>query len=118
MAEPPHRHEFGEWFHVLEGLLDITTAENGQIVTLCTVEAGDSVWVPPDAWHGTVNTSGGEVRFLVVGVPGTMTDYFAEVGVEVPDEDTPPSTEPLGPGELGIFPLGTALPFLKAKAST
>ena len=53
---PPHRHEFGEWFHVLEGLLDITTADNGHIVTLCPAEAGDSVWVRPDAWHGTVNT--------------------------------------------------------------
>jgi quercetin dioxygenase-like cupin family protein len=101
---PPHRHEFGEWFHVLEGSLDITTAADDEIVTLCRAEAGDSVWVPPNAWHGTINASGGQVRFLVVGVPGTMTEYFAEAGVEVPNQDTPPSTEPPGPTELGDLP--------------
>jgi hypothetical protein len=88
---PPHRHEFGEWFHVLEGSLAITTAEDGGIVALCTAEAGDSVW-------------GSQVRFLVVGVPGTMTEYFAEAGIEVPNEDVLPSTEPPGPAELGDLP--------------
>ncbi len=97
---PPHRHEFGEWFHILEGSLEITTAEDGAIQTLCTAQAGDSVWVPPNAWHGTINASDSEVRFLVVGVPGTMTEYFAEAGIEVPDEETPSSAEPPGPAEL------------------
>jgi quercetin dioxygenase-like cupin family protein len=108
---PPHRHEFGEWFHVLEGSLDITTAEGGEIATLCTAEVGDSVWVPPNAWHGTVNASGRDVRFLVVGVPGTMTEYFAEAGVEVPDEQTPPQTAPPGPTELGDLPARHGITF-------
>jgi quercetin dioxygenase-like cupin family protein len=101
---PPHRHHFGEWFHVLEGSLQITTATHGQIVPFCTVGAGDSVWVPPDAWHGTVNASDEQVRFLVVGVPAAMTEYFAQAGVVVPDEHTPPSTEPPGPADLGDLP--------------
>jgi quercetin dioxygenase-like cupin family protein len=111
---PPHRHRFGEWFHVLEGSLDITTAKDGEIVTLCTAEAGDSVWVPPDAWHGTVNASGEQVRFLVVGVPGTMTEYFAEAGIAVPNEDTPPGTEPPGPAELGDLPARHGITFFPA----
>ncbi len=111
---PPHRHEFGEWFHVLEGSLDITTAEKGQIVTFCTAEAGDSVWVPPDTWHGTVNASGGEVRFLAVCVPGALTDYFAEAGVPVPNEETPPSTEPPGPAELGDLPDRHGITFFRS----
>jgi quercetin dioxygenase-like cupin family protein len=108
---PPHRHEFGEWFHVLEGSLDVTTAENGAIATICTAEVGDSVWVPPNAWHGTINASDNEVRFLVVGVPGTMTEYFTEAGVEVPNEDTPPPTEPPGPAELGDLPARHGITF-------
>jgi quercetin dioxygenase-like cupin family protein len=101
---PPHRHQFGEWFHVLKGSLDITTAEDGAIETVCVAEAGDSVWVPPNAWHGTINASDDEVSFLVVGVPGTMTEYFAEAGIEVADEETPPDCEPPGPAELGDLP--------------
>jgi quercetin dioxygenase-like cupin family protein len=108
---PPHRHAFGEWFHVLEGSLEITTARDGEIVALCTAEAGDSVWVPPDAWHGTINASEREVRFVVVGVPGTMTEYFAEAGIEVPNEATPPSTEPPGPAELGDLPARHGITF-------
>jgi quercetin dioxygenase-like cupin family protein len=108
---PPHRHEFGEWFHVLEGSLDITTAKDGAIETLCTAEAGDSVWVPPNAWHGTINASGRDARFLVVGSPGTMTEYFAEAGVNVPNEETPPPTEPPGPAELGDLPARHGITF-------
>jgi quercetin dioxygenase-like cupin family protein len=110
---PPHRHEFGEWFHVLEGSLEITTAEDGEIVTLCSAEAGDSIWVPPNAWHGTINASEDQVRFLVVGVPGTMTEYFAEAGVEVPNQDAPPLTEPPGPAELGDLPFRHGITFFQ-----
>jgi quercetin dioxygenase-like cupin family protein len=110
---PPHRHEFGEWFHVLEGSLDVTTAGDDAIVTLCTAEAGDSVWVPPNAWHGTVNASHCEVRFLVVGVPGIMTEYFAEAGIKVPDESTPPSTNPPGPADLGDLPARHGIMFFR-----
>jgi hypothetical protein len=56
----------------------------------------------------------GEVRFLVVGVPGTMTEYFAEAGIEVPDEETPPSTEPRGPAELGDLPARHGITFFQS----
>ena len=110
-APRPHRHGFRQWFHVLEGSRDITTAEDGEIVTLCTAEAGDRDWVPPDVWHGTVNESDSHLRFLVVGVPGTMTKYFAEVGIQLRSEHTLPSTEPPGPAELGDLPRRHAIMF-------
>jgi quercetin dioxygenase-like cupin family protein len=83
---PPHRRAFGEWFHVEDGTLQITGEHDGQITLLATVYAGDSVWVPPNVWHGTVNGSDAPVRFLVIGVPGVMTGYFERAGIIVPDE--------------------------------
>jgi quercetin dioxygenase-like cupin family protein len=97
---PPHRHSFGEWFLVLEGSLELTGERDGSIVTLDTLDAGDSAWVPPGCWHGTINSSGSPARFLVIGHPATMTGYFAEAGVLVTDDSAPPGREPPGPSEL------------------
>jgi quercetin dioxygenase-like cupin family protein len=97
---PPHRHSFGEWFLVLEGSLELTGESDGSIVSVDVLNAGDSAWVPPGCWHGTINTSGAPARFLVIGHPGTMTGYFAEAGVSVGDESTPSDREPPGPSEL------------------
>jgi quercetin dioxygenase-like cupin family protein len=97
---PPHRHSFGEWFLVLEGSLELTGERNGAIVSLDILNAGDSAWVPPDCWHGTVNSSGAPARFLVIGHPGTMTGYFAQAGVPVADDAAQPGRRPPGPSEL------------------
>jgi quercetin dioxygenase-like cupin family protein len=97
---PPHRHDFGEWFLVLEGSLELTGERDGAIVSLDVLNTGDSVWVPPDCWHGTVNSSGSPARFLVIGHPGTMTGYFAAAGVPVTDDSATPGQEPPGPSEL------------------
>jgi quercetin dioxygenase-like cupin family protein len=97
---PPHRHSFGEWFLVLEGSLELTGERDGAIVSLDVLNAGDSAWVPPGCWHGTVNSSGSPARFLVIGHPGTMTGYFASAGVPVASDDTPSTREPPGPSEL------------------
>jgi quercetin dioxygenase-like cupin family protein len=97
---PPHRHEFGEWFVVLEG--ELTMAEERDGVVRCTsaLHAGDSVWVPPWAVHSIVNLSAAPTRFLAIGQPGLMTGYFREAGVRVPDERTPPPREPPGPPQV------------------
>jgi quercetin dioxygenase-like cupin family protein len=97
---PPHRHGFGEWFLVLEGSLELTGESDGQIVSLDVLNAGDSAWVPPDCWHGTINSSGSPARFLVVGQPGTMTSYFAHAGVPVADDSAVSGHEPPGPSKL------------------
>jgi quercetin dioxygenase-like cupin family protein len=100
---PPHRHAFGEWFLVLEGVLTICEERDGAVVCTRELAAGDSVWVGPWVVHGTLNLSDAPARFRVVGQPGAVTAYFAEAGVRVPDELTPPSTPPPGPEQLGAI---------------
>lgn len=97
---PPHSHAFAEWFLVREGELTLCEDRDGTVVVTATLCAGDSVWMPPWVVHGTLNLSDAPSRFQVIGQPGAMTGYFAQAGVEVPDDTTPPSTEPPGPSQL------------------
>jgi uncharacterized RmlC-like cupin family protein len=82
------------------GSLQITGLHDNRLEVVATAHAGDSIWVPPNTWHGTLNASRHPVRFLVVGVPGVMTDYFAQTCVVVAADDSPPATSPPGPLEL------------------
>jgi hypothetical protein len=86
---------------VREGELTLSEERDGTVVCTRTLAAGDSVWVPPWTVHGTLNLSAGPTRFQVVGQPGAMSAYFAEAGVPVADELTPPQRLPAGPGERG-----------------
>ncbi|HUA46459.1 MAG TPA: cupin domain-containing protein [Solirubrobacteraceae bacterium] len=97
---PPHRHAFAEWFHVLDGKLQILEPSAGQLRPVASLEAGQSHFAPPWAPHTTRNLGTGPVRFLVAGRPGTMTSYFAEAGISVPDPNTAPDTPPPGPAAL------------------
>jgi quercetin dioxygenase-like cupin family protein len=97
---PAHRHEFVEWFHVLEGELQLSGERGGAIAPTNLVREGESATVGPWEWHATLNESDRPVRFVVVGRPGLMTGYFAEAGVAVADERTPPDREPAGPAAL------------------
>jgi len=97
---PPHRHAFAEWFRVLEGELVLCEDREGTLRRTRVLSAGDAVFVPPYAVHGTLNLSGAPTRFQVVGQPGAMSGYFREAGVRVPDESTPPDHDPPGPAEL------------------
>ncbi|HTX09608.1 MAG TPA: cupin domain-containing protein [Solirubrobacteraceae bacterium] len=100
---PPHRHAFAEWFHVLEGKLQILEPTAGRLRPIGSLEAGQSYFVAPWAAHTTRNLGSGSVRFLVAGRPGTMTSYFAEAGVPVSDPDTMPDIPPLGPEALAAL---------------
>jgi quercetin dioxygenase-like cupin family protein len=86
---PPHRHAFGEWFHVGQGELTISEERDGTVVCTHRLTAGDSVYVPPWTIHGTLNLSGAPARFQVIGQPGAMTGYFAGADVPVAAEHTP-----------------------------
>jgi quercetin dioxygenase-like cupin family protein len=97
---PPHRHNFGEWFEVLEGELTVCRERHGDIVPVTTLAAGDTLWVGPNRFHSTVNATDRPVRFRVIGQPGRMTGYFAEAGVRVVDELAEPARTPPGPAEL------------------
>ena len=98
---PPHRHAFGEWFLVRQGELTLCEVRASTVVCTRTLAAGDTVWVPPWTVHGTLNLSTEPTRFQVVGRPGSMSAYFAEAGVLVDDELTPPPRPPAGPAQLG-----------------
>jgi len=97
---PPHRHEFAEWFRVLEGELTLCEERDGTVVCTQVLRAGDAVYVPPWAVHGTLNLSSSPARFQVVGRPGLMSGYFAQAGVQVADPTTPPERMPPGPAQV------------------
>jgi quercetin dioxygenase-like cupin family protein len=97
---PPHRHEFSEWFRVLEGELTFTEERAGAMRATHALGPGDSVFVAPWTYHGTLNLSNEPCRFEVVGRPAMMSGYFAEAGVVVPDVSAKPDRAPPGPAEL------------------
>lgn len=100
---PPHKHEFAEWFLVLEGTLTVCEERDGAVIPTRDIEAGGSFWIPPWVVHGTLNLSDSEVRFQTIGQPGLMSGYFAEAGVLVSDPETPPDVEPPGPADLATI---------------
>ena len=85
---------------VRRGLLTICEERDGIVVCTRTLGAGDSAWIPPWAVHATLNLSTAPAQFQVVGQPGSMSGYFAEAGVAVPDVLTAPARPPAGPAEL------------------
>jgi mannose-6-phosphate isomerase-like protein (cupin superfamily) len=97
---PPHRHAFAEWFHVLDGALQLLTPQEGELRKLALVEAGSTYVVSPWAPHTTHNTTDAPVRFIVAGQPGVMSSYFAQAGVRVADTHAAPGTPPPGPDAL------------------
>ncbi|HUA46467.1 MAG TPA: cupin domain-containing protein [Solirubrobacteraceae bacterium] len=98
---PPHRHAFAEWFHVLEGSLQILTVSAGRLEPVASLGVGQTFFAPPWVPHTTRNLGEEPVRFLVAGRPRIMTSYFAHAGVLVPDVLTEPDTPPPGPRVLG-----------------
>jgi len=100
---PPHRHAFAEWFHVLEGSLQILTPSAGRLEPVASLEAGQTYLAAPWVAHTTRNLGHGPVRFLVAGRPGIMTSYFVQAGVLVPDALSSPDTPPPGPGALAAI---------------
>jgi quercetin dioxygenase-like cupin family protein len=97
---PPHRHAFAEWFRVLEGELTFAEERDGTVRCTSRLGPGETVFVPPFTVHGTLNLSDAPARFEAVGQPGAMTGYFADAGIQVPEEGTPPEREPPGPADL------------------
>lgn len=97
---PPHRHAFAEWFRVIDGELTFTEERDGAMRATHALGPGDSVFIAPWIYHGTVNLSDRPCRFEVVGQPAMMSGYFAEAGVPVAGVDAEPDRVPPGPAEL------------------
>lgn len=76
---PPHRHDFEEMFHVLEGTIEVTLRG-----ATSTARAGDTVNVPANAPHNFTNASDERARLLCLVTPAGLEEYFAEFGDQVP----------------------------------
>lgn len=97
---PPHQHVFTEWFHVLDGELQLTGVQDGEIVPTRLLQAGETARVDAWKWHGTRNETEGTVRFVVVGQPGLMTTYLARAGVPVGGIGVAADRQPPGRAQL------------------
>jgi quercetin dioxygenase-like cupin family protein len=72
---PPHRHDFEEMFHVLEGEVEVTI--RGQTSKAST---GETVNVPALAPHSFHNPTDQTIRLLCLVAPAGLEAYFAEFG--------------------------------------
>lgn len=81
---PPHRHDFEEMFHILEGSVEVTF--RGETSSAGT---GDTVNIPANAPHSFHNTSGAPMRLLCMVSPAGLEEYFAEFGDVVASRTAP-----------------------------
>jgi quercetin dioxygenase-like cupin family protein len=82
---PPHRHDFEETFHVLEGELEVTF--RGERSTL---HAGETVHIPANAPHAFANAAKRPARLLCLCSPPGQEEFFQRIGVAVEGRTTPP----------------------------
>ncbi len=81
---PPHRHDFEEMFHVLEGELEVTF--RGETMRL---KAGQSLNIPANAPHGFRVASATAARFLCLCVGPGQDEFFEAVGDPLPSRTSP-----------------------------
>lgn len=82
---PPHRHDFEEMFHVLEGELEVTFRGETH-----RVRAGETVNVPALAPHSFHNMSARPARTLCMVTPPGLEEYFGKWGQPRPTRTTLP----------------------------
>lgn len=83
---PPHRHDFEEMFHILEGEIEFTFRDE-QI----TARAGETVNIPARAPHSFRNSSQRDARMLCMITPPGLEEYFSRWGQKLPDRTTSPN---------------------------
>ncbi len=84
---PPHRHDFEEAFHVLEGEIEVSF--RGEPTTLRT---GETANIPALALHAFRNATETPVRLLCTVAPAGLEEFFAEVGDPVASRTAPAPT--------------------------
>jgi quercetin dioxygenase-like cupin family protein len=82
---PPHRHDFEEFFHVLEGEIEVTF--RGETLVL---RAGQTANIPANAPHRFVNAADHPARLLCMCAPAGQEKFFLEVGDRVDGRTSPP----------------------------
>jgi quercetin dioxygenase-like cupin family protein len=81
---PPHRHDFEEMFHVLEGEIEVTLRGSRSIA-----RSGETVNVPALAPHSFVNRTNAPVRLLCLVAPSGLEQYFSEFADQVASRTSP-----------------------------
>jgi quercetin dioxygenase-like cupin family protein len=82
---PPHRHEFEEMFHVLEGTVEVTVRGATSIA-----KTGETVNIPANVPHAFRNPTEQQIRLLCVVAPSGLERYFAEFGDRVASRTAQP----------------------------
>ncbi len=81
---PPHRHDFEEMFHVLEGEVEVLFRG-----AKSTARTGATVNIPANAPHGFKNVTQKPARLLCVVSPAGEEQFFLEVGDRGPTRTGP-----------------------------
>jgi quercetin dioxygenase-like cupin family protein len=97
---PPHRHDFEEMFHILEGEIEVTIRE-----TTSRASAGTTVNIPALVPHAFRNPTDDAIRLLCAVSPAGLEEYFAAFGDPLPSRTAPAPA--LSEQELGAR-MGTA----------
>ena len=80
----PHRHDFEEMFHILEGEIEFTFRGEKQ-----TVRAGMTVNIPANAPHFLTNPQGAHARMLCMCSPAGQEEFFLAIGTPVESRTAP-----------------------------
>jgi deazaflavin-dependent oxidoreductase (nitroreductase family) len=83
---PPHRHDFEEMFHVLDGEFEVTFRGQRSVV-----RAGETINIPARAPHFFHNSSGQNARVLCMISPPGLEEYFTLWGQPLPTRTTAPN---------------------------
>ena len=82
---PPHRHDFEEMFHVLEGEIEATCRGEKSVV-----RAGETINIPANAPHSFTNASDRPARLLCMCSPSGQEEFFMAVGIPVDSRTAAP----------------------------
>ena len=80
----PHRHDFEEMFHLLEGEIEFTFRGEKQVV-----KQGMTINIPANAPHFFTNTDGKRARLLCMCAPAGQEEFFMAIGKAVDSRTTP-----------------------------
>jgi quercetin dioxygenase-like cupin family protein len=81
---PPHRHDFEEMFHVLDGTVEVTLRG-----TPTTATTGQTVNIPANAPHSFHNPADTALRLLCLASPGGLDQFFLGFGDLLDSRDSP-----------------------------
>jgi quercetin dioxygenase-like cupin family protein len=89
-SSPWHvHHDEDEWFHVMEGELEVIVGD-----ARIRLGAGGFAFGPRDVPHGFRVTSPTPARVVLITVGGRFSDFVAENSVPFVDGKAPPRSEP------------------------